>query len=110
MLEDAGGGANTPAVTDSSSGAAAIVGNGGAIAAAPPTAATPRVPQYAGAAYNHCTLCGYRTPPGVTEAKYCPWCGPEMAHVPPGQRCLSCQEQVIFADAKFCAWCGKPLE
>lgn len=56
-------------------------------------------------AYNKCATCGLET----TQAKYCPYCGPEMQHLPAERKCV-CGEQVLFADAKFCGWCQRPLE
>lgn len=53
-------------------------------------------------AYNHCPTCDLIT----REAKYCPFCGPELQHVPPKRRCPKCTEQVIFDGANFCGWCG----
>ena len=56
-------------------------------------------------AYNRCSSCGLVT----KDAKYCPYCGPELEHVGPTARCRHCTEQVTFADARFCGWCGKEL-
>lgn len=70
-----------------------------------PKLVNPRVKNFCGA-YNRCQKCGLVS----LEAKYCPFCGTEMEHVPPSRRCSSCKEQVAFEGAKYCAWCGKPLE
>ena len=56
-------------------------------------------------AYNQCATCGLTT----RDAKYCPYCGPELSHVGPESRCPHCTEVNNFAGAKFCAWCGKSL-
>jgi len=56
-------------------------------------------------AFNFCPSCGLVT----RDAKFCPYCGPELQHVPALRKCSHCTEQIIFKDAKFCGWCGKGL-
>ena len=55
--------------------------------------------------YNKCLTCDFI----ATQIKYCPFCGPELEHVPPQRRCPSCTVAVYHKDAKFCGTCGAAL-
>ena len=60
----------------------------------------------AACAINRCAQCGFLS----QNIKFCPFCGPEMDHLPPARRCTACTEQVVYADAKFCGMCGAALQ
>ncbi len=56
-------------------------------------------------AVNRCAQCEFT----ATTIKFCPFCGPEMQHIPPARRCAQCSEQVLYSDARFCGMCGAAL-